>query len=408
MASTVSTSLHVLFSLLFLPFATGFIFDGDKYKRQVSLELNPGLNPSIPLPPGVGLLHVRALGANDTLHFFLSSLGAPTLMLVHTNSSSSSVKLDWPLFLSGNTSGGLRVVPESSVQYSSALVFSRVWEYDDVNNTADPQNAPPSSFLPPYELQNFTWQDLGPTLNHTTNTAQLCGGDGGSSFSNGSFCLQISAFGSGGRDPSWPRLLHTANSSQLRVWLAGVTARSNFSRFFLELQTVSQSNVQSRVGIVRSIDDEYTPSIFQTSQWLSSLANTTSPVLGYTQWKPVAYRSPTPSLEDATPCRNHDPRALAQPPASRLVRAYFRDGGRTSSLNVTFGLAGDPFYNATNYLSWTVLVGMGPPPIDSFSTVVIVIMAVGLGTPLLLILVGGVCLCVRKKRVESVGYEPIN
>ncbi|KAG5842786.1 hypothetical protein ANANG_G00181430 [Anguilla anguilla] len=377
MASDVNTTpLHVLFSLLVLQFATGFIFDGDKYKRQVSFELNPGLNASSPLPPGVGLLHVRALGASDTLHFLLSSLGAPALMLVHTNSSSSSVKVDWRRFLSGNTSGSLQVVPESSVQYSSALVFTRVWEYEDSNDTADPQ--------------------------------RLCGGDGGPSFANGSFCLQISAFGSGGRDPVWPGLLHSANSSQLRVWLDGVTPRSNFSRFFLELQTVGRSELQSRVDIVRSIDDEYTPSIFQVSQWVSSPPNVTSPVLGYTQWKPVAYRNATPSLELAAPCRHTGPLPLPRLPPSGLVGAYFGDGYQASGLNVTFGIAGDPLYNATKYLSWTVLVGVGSPPVDSFSPVVMVIMAVGLGTPMLLILLGGVYICVRKKRAEPLAYEPIN
>ncbi|KAJ8335151.1 hypothetical protein SKAU_G00407900 [Synaphobranchus kaupii] len=409
MASAVNTTpLHLLFSLLVLQFASGFIVNDDKYKRQVSLELNPGLNASVRPPPGVGLLHVRALGANDTLHFLLCSLDAPTLMLVHTNSSSSSVKVDWRRFLSGNTSGSLRVEPQSSVQYSSALVFTRVWEYDDANDTADPQTLPPSSFLPPYQLQNFTWEDLGQTVNLTTDTARLCGQDGAASFRNGSFCLQISAFGSGGRDPGWPRLLHNANSSQLRVWLDGVTARSNFSRFFLELETVGRSDLLSRVDVLRSIDDEYTPSIFEVSQWVASPPNATSPVLGYTQWKPVAYRSATPNLEQATPCRHSEPLPLARLPPSGLVRAYFGDGYRASGLNVTFGIAGDPMYSASKYLSWTVLVGLGSPPVDSFSPVVIAIMAVGLGTPMILILVGGVCVCVRRKRVEPLAYEPIN
>lgn len=54
------------------------------------MEMNPGaLTP----PPGGDLLHVRAMGNNDTLHFLFCSLGAPTLLLIHTNTSSSSVKV---------------------------------------------------------------------------------------------------------------------------------------------------------------------------------------------------------------------------------------------------------------------------------------------------------------------------
>lgn len=53
------------------------------------------LNPDAPSPPPKGgeLLHVQAVGDNDTLHFLFCSQGAPSLLLVHTNSSSSMVKV---------------------------------------------------------------------------------------------------------------------------------------------------------------------------------------------------------------------------------------------------------------------------------------------------------------------------
>lgn len=76
-------------------------------------------------------------------------------------------------------------------------------------------------------------------------------------------CHQISAFESEGRESAWPSLLHNSNSSQLRVSLEGVTARVNYSRFSLELLSVGDSGFQGRVDVHRSIDDEYTPSIFK-------------------------------------------------------------------------------------------------------------------------------------------------
>ncbi len=93
---------------------------------QVSVELNPGLTPPSVLPPGVGLVHVRGLGLNDTLHFLLCNSGAPALLMVHTNSTQSEVHVDWPAFINRSSSGSLRVDPPSSVRYSSALVFTRV------------------------------------------------------------------------------------------------------------------------------------------------------------------------------------------------------------------------------------------------------------------------------------------
>lgn len=76
---------------------------------------------------------------------------------------------------------------------------------------------------------------------------------------------QFSVYESSGREEAWPSLLHNANSSQLHLLLEGVTPRTNQSQFGLELQTVSEAGLQSRVEVQRSIDDEYTPSIFQVS-----------------------------------------------------------------------------------------------------------------------------------------------
>lgn len=54
------------------------------------------------------------------------------------------------------------------------------------------------------------------------------------------------------------------------------------------------------------------------------------------------------------------------------------------------------------------MVGSGSPPVDSFSPLVVSVMAVGLGTPMILLLLGGVFVCVRKRAAVSVTYEPIN
>ncbi|XP_042291824.1 glycosylated lysosomal membrane protein [Thunnus maccoyii] len=388
------SSLIFLFSAFSL--SESLFSGGETFKRKVTVELNPGGEA----PPGGDLLHARAVGDNDTLHFLFCSLGAPTLLLVHTNTTSSTVKVNWTQFLNPNISGGLKVEPESSVLYSNSVVFSRLLEYNDVNDTAEVT----SDLFPPYELQDFTWS----RLNLSDFTARLCGV--AETFTNGSLCLQLSVFESEGRDQPWPSLLHTANSSQLGVWLDGVLPRATRSRFLLELRAVGGAYPLNTVEVHRSIDDEYTPSIFQVSRWVSAV-NSSSDVGGFVQWKPVAYRRSAPALEDATPCRHSEPQQRsgeAAASSSRLIRAFYTQP-ETFGLNVSFGLAGEPFYNSTRFLSWTVLVGVGSPPIDSFSPLVLAIMAVGLGTPMILLLLGGVCVCVRKRAAaSSTVYEPIN
>ncbi|XP_039675637.1 glycosylated lysosomal membrane protein, partial [Perca fluviatilis] len=182
----------------------------------------------------------------------------------------------------------------------------------------------------------------------------------------------------------------------------------------LELQAVGGAYPPSRVEVHRSIDDEFTPSIFKVTQWLSS-ENGSAEVLGYLQWKPVASRGRDSSVENATPCHHSAPRPISSEDTARasgLVRAFYAEPEpQTVGLNLSFGLAGDPFYNSTRFLRWTVLIGSGSPPVESFSPLVLAIMAVGLGTPMILLVLGGAYVCVRKRAAASaaaLAYVPIN
>ncbi|XP_061752614.1 glycosylated lysosomal membrane protein-like isoform X1 [Nerophis ophidion] len=383
MAAVLSLCGSLLF---FLPWIT--------WSRKVSVQLNPG---ALAPPPGGDVVHVRAQGDNDTLHFLFCSQGAPTLLMVHTNISSSTLLVDWPVFLSNESSGSVKVEPGSNILDSRALVFTRVLEYNDVNNTAQVT----SDLYPPYDLHNISWSPV--KLDGTS--VLLCARLGA-----GLLCLKLSAFESEGRAKTWPRLLHSANSSQLEVWLDGLHPRAERSRFFLELQTVGGAYPLDSVAVRRSIDDEFTPSIFQVSQWTSATEDS-SRGRGFVLWKPVAYRRSPPTLEDATPCRHSRPRPTdgqEVAAASRLVRAFFSQEV-AYGLNVTFGLAGGAFYNSSRFLTWTLLVGVGLPPADTFSPLLLAIMAAGLGVPLLILLMGGVYVCTRAPSASSVSrYQPIN
>lgn len=93
----------------------------------------------------------------------------------------------------------------------------------------------------------------------------------------------------------------------------------------------------------------------QVSRWVPAL-NGTSDVPGFIQWKPVAYLEAQPTLEDTTPCHHSEPQPLSGQEvtaASGLVRAFYTDP-EAFGLNMSFGLAGEPFYNSTRFLSWSV------------------------------------------------------
>ncbi|XP_074709282.1 glycosylated lysosomal membrane protein [Strix uralensis] len=370
--------------------------------RQVSMQYNPGWNNS-----SVNLLHVRAVGPSDTLHYIWSSIGAPTVLLVATESRTSSLGINWTQLLSPAPAGAIWIDPPSSIIYSTAVVFTKVFEYSEAQTLEE-------LFYPTYDLSDFSWDSVNHTLNHTALMAEFTGipaADPSGSFSNGSLAFRVTAYEASGRDRPLPSLLHTANSSKVEFVLAGVAPRGNSSRFVLEVATVEETGVAQKLRSARSIDDEYTPTIFEMLSLVAESQNGSS-TLSFLQWKATAYGSQTPRREDNIQCRSRGLQAANWTlPVSSIVRAYFGEGvGSTytvSAINISFGGEDGKVYQEKRYLSWSALLGFGQPPKDTFSPLVISIMAVALGTPMGMLLVGS-CLVLLAQRKRYSEYEPIN
>ncbi|XP_038017814.1 glycosylated lysosomal membrane protein [Motacilla alba alba] len=375
---------------------------GAERGRKVSMEYNPGWNSS-----SVNLLHVRAVGPEDSLHYVWSSIGAPSVLLVATQSPSSALRVNWTQLLSPNPAGAIWIEPPDSVVYSTAVVFTKLFEFSEAKPLGE-------LFYPTYDLSEFSWDSLNHTLNHTALTAELRGvpaTDPSGAFSNGSLAFRVTAYEGSGRAGPLPSLLHTADSSQLEFVLAGVAPRGNGSRFLLQLATVEPAGAARRLRALSSIDDEYTPSIFQVLSLLAEPRNGSSP-LAFLQWKATAYGSPSPRREDGIRCRAGGLRqANGSLPVPAVLRAYFGDtlgsSCTVSALNVSFGGEEGQVYQEKRYLSWSVLLGFGEPPQDTFSPLVISITAVALGTPLAVLLLGS-CLVLLAQRRRYSEYEPIN
>ncbi|XP_065586468.1 glycosylated lysosomal membrane protein [Cyrtonyx montezumae] len=369
--------------------------------REVSMQYNPGWNGS-----SVNVLHVRAVGPSDTLHYVWSSIGAPAVLLVATRSPSSALAIDWDRLLSPAPAGAVWFEPPGSVVHAAAVVFTKLFEYSDTNASEE-------LFYPTYDLSDFSWDSINRTVNHTALTAELRGvptSDPSGSFSNGSLAFRVTAYESGGRDAALPGLLHTANSSKVEFILAGAAPRGGGSRFALEVRTVQERAAVPRLSSLRSIDDEYTPTIFETLSLLEEARDDGS-ALSFVQWKATAYGSRRPTRGDGIRCGCGELSSGATRPRSAVVTAYFGDGAggayTVSALNVSFGGEDGNVYQEKRYLSWSALLGFGPPPHDPFSPLVLSIAAVALGSPLLLLLLGAAALlCVRRRRYSE--YDPIN
>lgn len=368
--------------------------------RQVTLQVIPD---SMGLPQN--LLHIRAVGTNSTLHYVWSSLGPPAVLLVATNTPHSDLRVNWSRLLSPEPDGALMVLPKDSIQFSSALVFTRLFEFDSTN-TSDVAAEPPGKPYPPYSLAEFSWNNITDSLDPATLSATFRGHpnqDPTRAFANGSLTFRVQAFSRSSRPAQPPRLLHTMDTCQLEVALVGASPRGNRSLFGLEVATLGQGPDCPSMQEQHSIDDEYAPAVFQLDQLLwGSLPS------GFVQWRPVAFSQKQGGRESALPCQASPLHpTLAYPlPQSPIVRAFFGSHNNFCAFNLTFGASTGPGYWDQHYLSWSMLLGVGTPPVDALSPLVLGIMAVALGAPGFMLLAGGLFLLLGPKRYSE--YQPIN
>ncbi|XP_028609158.1 glycosylated lysosomal membrane protein isoform X2 [Grammomys surdaster] len=337
--------------------------------RQVSMEVISGW------PNPQNLLHIRAVGSNSTLHYVWSSLGPPAVVLVATNTTQSVLSVNWSLLLSPDPDGALLVLPKNSIQFSSALVFTRLLEFDSTKVSEGTQ--PPGKPYPPYSLAKFSWNNITNSLDLSTLSTIFQGhpvDDPTGAFANGSLTFKVQAFTKSGRPAQPPRLLHTADVCQLEVALVGASPRGNHSLFGLELNQLL---------------------------WGSSPS-------GFMQWRPVAFSEEERARESALPCQASTLRTtLAYSlPHSPIVQAFFGSQNNFCAFNLTFGAPTGPGYWDQRYLCWSMLLGMGFPPLDAFSPLVLGIMAVALGAPGLMFLGGGLFLLLHHKQYSE--YQSIN
>ncbi|XP_042781654.1 glycosylated lysosomal membrane protein isoform X2 [Panthera leo] len=293
--------------------------------RQVSLEVIP---PGLDAPQN--LLHIRAVGTNSTLHYVWSSVGPPAVLLVATDTPHSTLSVNWSLLLSPEPDGGLVVLPKDSIQFSSALVFTRLFEFDGANTSEGAK--PPGEPYPPYSLAKFSWNNITDSLEPATLSATFRGrptDDPTGAFANGSLAFRV---------------------NQL-LW--------------------------------------------------GSLPS------GFVQWRPVAFSQRQRGRESALPCQASPLHpSLAYLPQSPIVRAFFESHNNFCAFNLTFGASTGPGYWDAHYLSWSTLLGVGTPPLDTLSPLVLGIMAVALGAPGLMLLAGGVFLLLGHRQCSE--YQRIN
>lgn len=185
---------------------------------------------------------------------------------------------------------------------------------------------------------------------------------------------------------------------------------SNYSspRVAIELLMVSSENKTEgnfKLNKRRNLDDEFTPGIFDVYDIVSPRSTDDSRG-AFFQYRPVCYTTSARTVSDSTELKQGNIKSLNNNSVEIETNflytlpmsfyGYNLGSKVVQGSNVSFGVPNDGFYSKSNYTSFSLLMGIGAPPIEKLSAFVITFAAIGLGVPFLVLLVGGTYLAIKR------------
>lgn len=222
------------------------------------------------------------------------------------------------------------------------------------------------------------------------------------------FTLQVSAFGSTKHGADLPHLYHSSHSMQIDLIGEKLNSQNYTSaRLAVEFLFVTSENKTEgtfKVNKRRNLDDEFTPGIFDVYDIVSPRSNNDSKG-AFVQYRPVCYTTRWRTVSDSTELKqgeihsfNNDPNDIEK---FQYTMPYSFYGFDLVSIiaqgsNITLGVPNDGFYSRSNYTSFSMLLGIGSPPVEKLSSFVVTFAAIGLGVPLLVLLVGGTYVGIKR------------
>ena len=156
----------------------------------------------------------------------------------------------------------------------------------------------------------------------------------------------------------------------------------------------------------RNLDDEFTPGIFDVFDIVSPRSDKDSRG-AFFQYRPVSYTTKGRTVSDSTELKqgaiislNNNQNDIEKFFYTLPYSFYgYTLGTRIAQgSNITLGLTNDGFYSRSNYTSFSMLMGVGAPPVEKLSMFVLTFAAIGLGVPLLVLLIGGAYVGIKRYR----------
>ncbi|XP_054713048.1 glycosylated lysosomal membrane protein-like [Uloborus diversus] len=333
----------------------------------------------------VEVVHIAAKGPNDTIHYLWSTFKLPSVITARAS-------IDSELTINATK---LKAFDKDAITFSEGpfeaigISISKIWELNYIN---DSNLVTQPNFTTPVDLDLFEWMNMSSSLD--------CGKHFASAYSkadygddifseHGAIKIQFNASGQEEASTEFPHLIFNGKSTLLKVDLDHLHTDQSKTRFGLEIRffSVPCSNCTWQQSTIFSVNDENSPGVFSDISLSSSCPG--SKTNSFVAWRPVAYVGEVKNIansSDALMVGQHEINATMTPHS--IAELYFEGKSKTSAFNIYFGTVGDGYYGKAKFISWSFMVGAGSAVEVKSSTVVFIVMAVGLGA-LLLFFVGG-------------------
>uniref|UniRef100_A0A336LLA7 CSON010963 protein n=1 Tax=Culicoides sonorensis TaxID=179676 RepID=A0A336LLA7_CULSO len=398
--------LLIFASLLVICLATDL--SDDKIPRKLTAYLNPDCPDEFCIEKNkkINVMHITADSDHDRIHHLWSFVGKPSFMMA-LGDKNSTLSIDWANFMrfSDGKEKSVTITPEP--EYVTITVLNQIFEFNDPNDHGDFRNVTDKNILAldtslfDYEFNgtrmkdNFVELSIRATKYHNTpNITNI-----------GAIEFTLQCYGYKNHATNYPHLLHNSNNTQIDIVFDKFKLKKSFHAPRLAMEMIfatsdlKSSNETFHITKRRTLDDEHTPGIFELDTLLSPRS--------YIEYRPVSYTKRVRDVSDSTDTHLSPViDVVDQLNNKSLIFDYFglNEEHLLKRTNLSFGSVNDGFYSKTNYTSFSFLIGIGNPPTEELSNLVIGIALVGLGIPAMLLLLGGTCICV--KRVRS--YRRLN
>ncbi|KAI2808474.1 hypothetical protein BLOT_006418 [Blomia tropicalis] len=373
-------------------------------QRSLITEINPNCNIDC---KSSTLVHVESRGTNNTFHYLWTFISkyTPTIIVLETDPK-ASLSVDWKTIRNRSNNANSIQFVNGTVYNSFAMELSHLYFINATNNVT-------LQMIPLDEINwNYTSVQTNDVVKFNFNSIK-------SPVLNGSVQLSLNVFNQAGRGDTIPRLQYTEASNLIQLIVDNIYIKPH-GNFSIDAQLISNftivmegDDVKESIEENRSIDDEYTPGIFQRYVYninskqtynKKTITNKTA----YIEWKPVAYYDSSLKIAKSikVTCPIMKKHNLSN---ASILHAYY-SGRRYQATEMNllkFGIDDDQFnYKDNPYLQFSLAFGLNQVPEESLSMTLKIVIAVGLGLPMILFIASIIYTIVRKFR-PSAGFTSI-